>query len=118
MHPFIFQELLTPIADWTIATDLVLDKRRTRPKAVGRPKKDDEYSPPEQGYLVVTDWHYDQPENPLCGHGAPMHHYWSRPNKIWEHWCQKCGPQQYRRLNRNATTQPQNCESIDCHSID
>jgi hypothetical protein len=92
-----FIELLSPLAEWAIGSDQILDGRASKNKTREQTSK------PEKGYLVVTKWLYTPPANPVCGH--PHDEIYVYDNG-WNKWCHKCGKTRWEKLNNCATTIP------------
>lgn len=107
-------ELITPIAEYKIGTDKVLETRggKPKPKKCMPPELNEFDEPIEEaeeledesirnGYLVVTKWLHKQPQH-VCGHSAKIIHY--RSDEGWRSYCQKCGKERWAKLNKSATT--------------
>lgn len=111
-------KFIKPIAEYKIGTDKVLENRGTKPKSkkciafelneFGEPEEIPEELPaPLNGYLVVTKWLHEQPEN-MCGHFSKM--AYQRTLEGWKPYCQKCGRERWAKLNKIATTLAQQAD--------
>jgi hypothetical protein len=107
-------ELIKPFAKYKIGTDKVLETRGGKPKPKKCvPQELNEFDEPVEleeeledvsvrnGYLVVTKWLYEQPQQ-ICGHSAKI--MWQRSEIGWRSYCQKCGKDRWAKLNKSATT--------------